>query len=123
MSRARLISNKLDTPARLHAAHALSVADVRLLDIVAANTVSVTLYVHEARLLEAWNQIGAAASLSWAAGMGKLGGVRMNLSQDSSAEQSARRAQLQRVSTVRLKITLMEIPKTISDLDQRIDLL
>jgi len=112
---------RLETPARLHAQHALAVADSRLIDIVAANNIRSMACFENARLLEGWGG-NASVSLAWAAGLAKLGGIGEQFVQGYEVEHG-RLSKDKRLREARFRAVVVEPPKTAKELGQRIHLL
>jgi hypothetical protein len=119
--RCKTILARLDTPARLHAQHALAVADSRLIDIVAASNIRALACFENARLLEGWGG-NLSVSLAWAAGLAKLGGIGEQFV--SGFEIDPKRVEKdERMRESRYKVMVVEPPKTAKELGQRINLL
>ena len=69
------ISKRLETPARLHTLHAISVNDPRLMDIMIGTLGRTYSCFMNVRLLEGWTEQTSNVGLVWITGLGKLGGI------------------------------------------------
>ena len=123
--RCRKILTKIDTPARLHAQHALSVADPRIIDVIAANVIRCAYYIEQGRLLETLTEMGGTGIVAWAAGLGKLGGIGERFLPALPLDPTSirRRERTEKLKVVRWRGSIAEPPKNAKEYGQRIHLL
>ncbi len=101
---------------------ALSTADARIIDIVAASCIRGLSSYLGARFLEGWGTASSATATSWAAGLGKLGGVGGRLVEASSGR-TERVERETKLREIRRKGCLTEPPQDGKELGERILLL
>lgn len=117
----QIISN-LSAPNLAHSHAALSSADARIIDIVAASCLSGIRSYQGARFLEGWGASTAPTAMAWAAGLGKLGGVGESFVGGGVARER-KMAREKRLREIRYKGTVAEPPKNGKELGERIHLL
>ncbi|RXK36832.1 hypothetical protein M231_05916 [Tremella mesenterica] len=117
-----VISTHLVQSSRMHSLSALSMADGRLLDLVAADTIRGWGLFCRARFLDGISDLIGLAVRSWSAGLGKLGGTgaRFVGGDDEWKVLVERNA---RIKTFRRKTAVHPPPNSATDLAARIKLL
>ena len=120
--RSEQIISSLSAPNLAHSHAALSSADARIIDVVAASCIRGVRSYEGARFLEGWGTSTASTAMAWAAGLGKLGGVGESfVGGGVGRERKVEREK--RLREIRHKGTVAEPPKNGKELGERIHLL